>query len=181
MTEADAQYLAVLARPLLANLELVSSAPTQRLGAVVTGGRTWEHSQPPGESHPLWEHFSERLRGAETLPAGLAIIAEMTDALTYARRRPMATVTGETADDLAERIIEDGEDWAPSDVALAMRCTPTFVRRARLAHNRDPESGQLLDKADPWALARELHGRRSLRTIERLTGIPRSTLHDRLR
>lgn len=170
------------AGPVLLRLTLVSHAPTARLGSTGSGSNgAHESHRPPGDSTPDAEYFRNRLDRAETLSDALEAYLSARACLAGILRRTMAVVAGETAAELAERIVEDGEGWTAEDVALALRCTPTFVRKARLSLGRDPETGYSAPDGDPMAVALELHQRgRSIRTIARLTGIPRSTLHDRL-
>jgi hypothetical protein len=171
----------IAAAPVLLRLALVSHAPSAKLGGVRSSNGSHESSRPSGDATPDAEYFRCRLDGAQTLSDALAAYLEARACLAGILRRTMATVTGETAAELAERIVEDGEGWEAEDVALALRCTPTFVRKSRLSLGRDPETGYSAPDGDPMAVALELHGRgRSIRTIARLTGIPRSTLHGRL-
>jgi len=142
---------------------------------------TPEHRPPPGDSNPPEEALGQELLRAETVGQVEAIGVRAHATLIAATRRRLVASTVETADELAARIVEDGEGWDADEVATAMRCTPTFVRRARLGHGRDPEDGRQ-PSGDPMAVACELRRRgRSLRAIAALTGVPRSTLHDRLR
>jgi hypothetical protein len=53
-------------------------------------------------------------------------------------RRPLAAVYAETADDLAALVVERGEGFAASEVSVALRERPTFVRRARPGGRRGP-------------------------------------------
>jgi hypothetical protein len=165
----------------LARLSLVSHAPASRMDAMPRTHGTPEHRPPPGEANPPHERLGHELVSASTVEEVLAVGRKAHDELVAATRRRFVPSTVETADELAERVIDDGEGWAAGDVATAMRCTPTFVRRARLAALRDPEDGRPIDPEDPWEAARELRRRgRSLRAIAALTGVPRSTLHDKL-
>lgn len=169
------------ARPLLVRLAMISHAPAARMDAMPRTRGTPEHRRPPGESRPEAEHFRDRLEGAKSVAAALVILDELRAELAHATRRAMAHDTTETMDELAERVVEDGAGWTVADVALAMRCLPSFVRRARLTYGRDPETGYTPPDADPMYVAEVLHSMgRSTRTIERLTGIPRSTLRYRL-
>ena len=101
----------------------------------------------------------------------------------FERKALLANGTTETLEELCARIVQDG--WAiPTDeCARAMRCTPTLVRRARLAAERHPETGYSLPprQQDPmeWALKLDAVGL-SVRQIATLTGLPKSTIHDRL-
>lgn len=171
-----------LARPILARLQLLMHGTTQSLGPVTRARGTPEHNRPPGEIKPPHEVFAERIRAAASADEALRVVIEARKALKNATRRTMMVTSFETADELAERIRADGEGWAVKDVAMAMRCTPTFVRRARLESDRDPETGYSVpDAEDVMAVAQQLReGGRSYRVIAQLTGIPRSTLHDRL-
>lgn len=170
------------ARPVLLRLAMVSHAPALRLGAVRGSNGAHESSRPPGELIPDAEYFHNRLQRSETVSDARETLSEARACLAGVLRRAMAHVPGESAVELAARITEDGAGWTAEDVAQAMRVTPTFVRRARLLAGRDPENGLTPPDADPMVLAVELFAAgRSLRTIARLTGIPRSTLHDRLR
>jgi hypothetical protein len=169
------------ARPLLVRLAMISHAPAARMDAMPRTRGTPEHRRPPGEARPEAEQFRDRLEGAKTVAAALAILDELRTELAHSQRRAMAQGTTETAADLAERIVEDGAGWAVSDVSIACRCTGSFVRRSRLTFGRDPETGYTPPDADPMHVAEVLHDLgRSTRTIERLTGIPRSTLRYRL-
>lgn len=95
------------------------------------------------------------------------------------RRRPEPADESETLDQLKARIVETGNGWTPKEVALAMRCTPTLVRAARLEADRHPETGKIEGSVEH---ARELLANGcSLRQVAILTGIPKSTLHDALR
>jgi hypothetical protein len=95
------------------------------------------------------------------------------------RRRPDPPPPGETLDDLKRRVLEEGAGWTPHEVALAMRVTPTFVRNVRTEAERDPQTGKPDDRLAKGLklLAEGL----SLRQVERITGVPKSTLHDAAR
>jgi hypothetical protein len=142
---------------------------------------TPEHRCPPGELDPPEDRLRRRLLSAETIEDVQAIEREAHEILVAATKRPLGHRSYETADERDERIVAEGEGWAPDDVAGAMGCRPFDVRHARLVRKRDPETGRELPEGDPFLVAAELraHGR-STRVIERLTGIPRSTLRYRL-
>jgi hypothetical protein len=169
------------AGPVLLRLALVSHAPASRIGSVRSSNGAHDSSRPSGDAMPDAEYYRDRIERSETVPEARTALTEARGCLAGLLRRAMARVPGETALELAERIVDDGEGWEPRAVADAMRCTPTFVRRARLLLGRDPETGRLTAGGDPMAVAVELRAAgRSFRTIARLTGIPRSTLADRL-
>lgn len=160
---------------------LVSNAPVSRLDAMPRTRGTPDHRRPTGEDEPAFERFAKAYDRADTAEALLNLGKRVTEELTSSTRRTMVPSTAESATELAERIVEDGSGWDVADVASAMRCTPTFVQRARLAAGRDPVTGRTPPDADPMTVAAELRAMgRSWRTVSRLTGIPTMTLHDRL-
>lgn len=174
------QEIREAARPILIRLALVSHAPAGRLDAMPRTHGTPEHRKPPGEAHPPAEVFRDRLQRACTRAEARRVLDEASAELERTLRRPLAVESIETAEDLAERIVLDGAGWTADDVALATHCLPRFVRAARLAFGRDPESGLTPPDGEPMEVARRLRDEgRSYRTIARLTGIPRSTLFDR--
>lgn len=160
---------------------MVSTAPASRLDAMPRTRGTPEHRRPTGEATPTWESLARALDAAETVEEVVRVGQRVRAEVVAATRRTMVRSTTESATELAERIVGDGAGWPADDVATAMRCNVSFVTRARLAAGRDPETGLLPRDADPYELASELRAQgRSYRTIAALTGIPRSTLHDRL-
>jgi hypothetical protein len=169
------------ARPFLVRLAFVSQAPAGRMDAMPRTRGTPEHSRPPGEAHPEAEHLAHRLARSTSSVEASAIVDEIRAELSHATRRALPMDATETAQDMAERIIEDGVGWTADEVALACRCLPSFVRASRLAFDRDPETGKTPPDGDPVEVARVLRDQgRSWRTIERLTGVAHSTLRYRL-
>jgi hypothetical protein len=170
------------ARPVLLRLMMLSHAPAARMGSVRTGNGAHESSRPPGELHTAAERYRDSLSNSSlSVKEARAILTDARAELMRTMRRPMANGTTETLEEYTERIVNDGCGWPVDDVASALHCTPTFVRRVRLACGRDPETGNTPPDADPWELAQTLRMEgRSYRTIAALTGIPRSTLADRL-
>jgi hypothetical protein len=111
---------------------------------------------------PDAEYYRDRIERSETVPEARTALTEARGCLAGLLRRAMARVPGETALELAERIVDDGEGWEPRAVADAMRCTPTFVRRARLVLGRDPETGRLTAGRRSDGCRRRASGGRSL-------------------
>jgi hypothetical protein len=95
------------------------------------------------------------------------------------RRRPEPPSEGETLVELKTRIVKTGAGWTPQEVALAVRCTPTFVRNVRTEFDRNPETGKVEGSLE-HARALLTQGL-SLRQVAILTGIPKSTLHDAMK
>jgi hypothetical protein len=162
-------------RQVLVELALASVVPARALASVVTGSAP-ESRAPRGEHSPA-DRWRERFNAAhEHERAGVLHDAERE--LSHLRRRRFAVGTAHDGDELRERILRDGTGMVPRDVAFALRCTPTLVRRTRLAGGRDPEHGRPveLERFDAAAL---LAAGLSFRAVELVLGVSRSTLHDR--
>lgn len=138
---------------------------------------------PGGESSPMAEEYAALFAKARTPEHARVILDEARAELSAWMRRPLAPDTTETLDELMARIVEDGWAMTPDECAFAMRCLPSLVRRARLLGGRNPETGKHLPtiQHDRMAWARMLDSAGlSVRQIELLTGVPKSTLHDHL-
>lgn len=167
-------------RALLIRMALVSYGGVQRFG-----GRRGESGAlgPPGESSPMHDKWAVVFVGAADPDMARRLTEEAQAELDAWVRRPLAPDTTETWEEIAARIVGDGWGLASEECAMAMRCTPTMVRRARLAEMRHPDTGYHLPAPhDPITWAIQLDGLGlTLRQIETVTGVAKSTLHDRLR
>lgn len=171
-------FRAMDAATLLARMALLSYGATQHFGG--RGGDSGRIG-PPGDARPMADRWASRFAAAS--PSALAGLVEEAEREFDAWiRKPLAPDTTETWEELAGRIVSDGWGITASECAMAMRCTPTMVRRARLAELRHPETGYGLPvEADSMAWARALDDAGlTLRQIEAVTGVAKSTLHDRL-
>jgi hypothetical protein len=161
-------------------MSLVSYGAVQRFGP---RSRSVEGALlPPGEDQPMHEIWARRF--AKAAPDELRdLVTEAEAELDAWVRRPLVPDTVETLEELCARIVDDGWGVTAAECARAMLTTPTLVRNARLAAGRHPESGYHLPapSRDAWAWA-EMLDRVGLnvRQIATLTGLPKSTLHDRL-
>lgn len=163
-------------REVLARLEL-TSVTRARVYAGTISGSSPTSIPPTGEASPgaLW-----RARFNAAAPADRAsVLAGARDELARIKRRRFPVAPIRDGDDLRERIVRDGEGMEPITVAIALRCTPTYVRRTRIIAGRDAESGKrvTLLALEPRAL---LAAGMSVRAASALTGIPRSTIQDRV-
>lgn len=133
---------------------------------------------PAGEHEAPVDYFIALYVRAH--PSDRPAIEELAQAyLDRWRRRPEPPGEAETLDELKARVVKTGAGWTPAEVALAMRCTPTFVRATRIEADRNPETGKIEGSIEH---ARELLATgHSLRQVAILTGIPKSTLHDALK
>ena len=133
---------------------------------------------PAGEPEPPWVYWLDLYVGAPEHERS-DIEARARAYLEAWRRRPEPPSEEESFDQFKARIVEAGESWTPQEVSLALRCTPTLVRQARLEADRNPETGKPEGSVEH---ARTLIAQGlSLRQVAMLTGIPKSTLSDALR
>jgi hypothetical protein len=171
---ADAE--AVLIRMALISYGAVQSYRTRTQGGEGDG-------KPSGEAMPLHDTWALIFDGARDEDHMAELVVAARAELDGWIRRPMAPGTTETLEELSGRIVADGWGISADECSRAMRCTTTLVRRARLGAGRHPENGYSLPSRSrnpmTWAFKLDAAGL-SLRQIEALTGVPKSTLHDRL-
>jgi hypothetical protein len=165
------------ARQVLAELSLVSVVPARAVLAATSTNPP--ESAPParGDRSPV-DHWRARF-DATTDDAELApLVLLAREELAHLRRRSLPVSSWSTLDDLNERVAE-GVGLSAEALALALRCTPRLVARLRVAAGCDAAHGRpvALDRLDPRAL---LAAGMSYRAVAAATGIPRSTLHDRI-
>ena len=130
---------------------------------------------PQGEPYPPVAYWWALYLRAPSDEQRIEIEQRADEAYWAYVRRPEPPPEGETYEQWVDRIIEQGEGWEARDVAMAERCTPRMVRKARIARERSPETGRL---EGSFEHARELLGRGlTLRQVAMMTGISKSTLH----
>jgi hypothetical protein len=134
---------------------------------------------PGGEGDPPLDHWLALWASARLPHEKVLIVAAARSELAAWKRRPDPPPEGETGQEMIERLIHEGEGWTARDVALAFRCTPSLVRRWRIEHERNPDTGRAEGTIEQ---AKDLmaSGKYTLRQVAMLTGIPKSTLHDHL-
>jgi len=143
MTEPAHGNLDLAMRQVLAELELTSHGSTQSWNSSGHGGES-VNVFPPGESCPPHIEWRERYERAITDDARQRVIDDAGRALRGIIRRAKVTpVSGESEKEFAARVISTGRGFGVGEVATAMRCTPTRVRRIRLA------GGVSLDFGEP--------------------------------
>lgn len=173
----ESQAVIAAARPVIMRMALLSYGSVQVMGRRQGGD---DARAPSGESHPMAEKWARKIIDAPTQETLDAAKAELGSWL----RRPLVPDTTESLEELCARIVTDGWGITAEECAVAMRCTPTLVRRARLAEMRHPETGRSLPErgAGGIAWARELERLGlSLRQIEAITGVSKSSLHRALK
>lgn len=130
---------------------------------------------PSGEGAPPLDHWLELWLLAASPSERKLIVQAARSELAAWKRRPEPAPEGETGRQMIERLIREGEGWTVADVALAFRCTPSMVRRWRVEHERNPDTGRLEGSMED---AKGLIDRGfTLRQAAMLTGIPKSTIH----
>jgi hypothetical protein len=162
-------------RQVLLDLELTSTARAHACVPVVSCSPP-SSAAPSGDDTPA-AYWRGRFAAADSDDEAHELVEQARAELCSIRRRAFAPMRYETADELAERVIGEGEGVDALRVSIALRCTPTFVRRARLAQGRDPDYGHvvLLDVLSPRSL---LDAGFSVRTAAAVLGMSRSTLHE---
>ncbi len=169
-------------RQVLAELELTSHGSTQSWNSSGHGGES-VNVFPPGESSPPHIEWRERYERATTDDARQWVIDDAGRALRGIIRRAKVTVaSGESEKQFAARVISTGRGFGVGEVATAMRCTPTRVRRIRLANGVSLEFGLALaveaPDADAERRARTLAEQgMSVRQIGLLTGMSKDRVH----
>lgn len=164
-------------RQVLLELELLSVTRARAFVPVVTTSPP-SSAPPTGDESPA-AYWRRRLDEAGTEAEAQELVDLARQELQHLRRRAFAPIAFDDAADLSARVIEDGEGCDPLFVSIALRCTPTFVRRARVRAGRDAERGLKVRLADldPRAL---VDAGLSIRQAAVVSGVPRSTLSDRL-
>lgn len=171
-------------RLLLAELELISHGSTQSWNSA--GGSHSESTAvlPYGESAP--PHLVLRdLYIAQTTDHGRrTIVTRMRTALREARGRvDRSHVVYETREQEDARIVKQGEGFTDHEVAFRFNCTPSRVRRARLAAGVNPETGKPAlpahEAADQRTEAQRMKADgMSVRQIAMVLGRPPATVGD---
>jgi hypothetical protein len=163
-------------RQVLLELELTSTARAYAFAPLVSGSSPTS-GVPNGEDTPA-AYWRDRFGDARTEREAHELTELARVELRSIRRRAFPALSYDSADELVERVIRDGEGVAPLQVSIALRCTSTFVRRARIARGREPEHGRVVDvELEPRAL---LAAGLSYRQVAVVLGVPRSTLHERI-
>ena len=162
-------------RVVLAQLELVSTAPTQRLDPGCGSGddtstgvwaphervrwrlagvelglrRRLDATEAIGDA---WQRELRRqaahLWRLEAREAILQAAQDDLEALTGRNGQPPAPRTAQLDEPgaLQRMVVEEGEGWPVEDVARRFRLAEAFVRRLRMRAERDPDTGHPLDE-----------------------------------
>ena len=164
-------------RQVLADLELTSVARARAFVPVVTTSPP-DSAPPTGDESPA-AFWRDRFDQADTPDQAAALLEAARAELAHIRRRAFPDVSWEDASELAARVLRDGEGVDAGTVAIALRCTRTFVRKTRLVASRHPDTGRRvrLEVLDPALL---VGAGLSIRQVAVVVGVPRSTLHGRL-
>jgi hypothetical protein len=142
-------------------------------------------SMPPASvEHPVERLVVEAERALGDVEAlGRGLVAVRAELGLILRRDLAPNLEVDSLEDLAELIVSRGAGWTAREVAISLRCTPTMVRRVRLAHGLELERGRRLELSGHGAeLGLELvSAGMSYRAAAVVPGVARSTLSDRVR
>lgn len=128
---------------LLRRLQLCSAVPARGLIGGVAHGRP--DSMPPSGGPSPAEHYAQEAeRVGDDVPALVTLLRRADAELTHLLRRDLAPMPSLTLADLRATIVDRGEGFTVDEVAIAMRCSATMVRKARLLAGRDAERGRPL-------------------------------------
>jgi hypothetical protein len=182
-------------RQVLAELETLSHGSTQSFAAAPGAGSDESYGCPPGDSRPPhliwrneWDCNAQEEREGRRTPAQAnerreEILRHARDELVAHRKRDMAkaVVIEESTEELESRVVEVGKGWTVEQTARECRCTPTFVRRARLKAGAHPVTGVTPEgkpePKDQRERCRELAGNgMTERQIVWLTKLPKTTV-----
>lgn len=133
------------ARQLAAELELLSHGSTTSWSP---SGRSVPDSRiPSGEPWPPHLMFLDEYRNAPGPTSRQQAIRRWRKVLDAHRGHGTLTAPapGETPEQEEQRMVVVGEGWSVTDVALTFRCTPTRVRRVRLAAGVNVDTGRRPD------------------------------------
>lgn len=155
-------------RHILAQLEMISHGSITAYNSA--GGNDSEHpggKRPAGDSCPPHDRYREQYVAAKTDSARSAVIDAAQCELRALRKaaapsKPIEPETEAEFDARAQQLLAHG--WEVEDVARAMKCTPTRIRRAATACKHP----------DVHALAAE---GKSVRGISISTGLSKSEIH----
>jgi hypothetical protein len=170
-------------RQLLAELELIAHGSCQAWNSAGGHGESTT-VLPFGELHP--PHITLRILYIEqhTDAGRSSVVKAMEDELEAVRGHvDRSHVVGESREDEDKRIVKQGEGFNADEVALRFNCTPTRVRRARLAAGRSPRDGTAprasveVEDGQTEALRMKAQGM-SVRAIAMVLVLPKSTIHD---
>jgi len=175
VTEPTHGNLDLAMRQVLAELELTSQGSTQSWNSSGHGGGESDKVYPFGDQFPPHIEWRERYERATTDDARQQVIDDAGRALRGIIRRTKVTPgREETEKQFAARVISTGRGFGVGEVATAMRCTPTRVRRIRLANGVSLDFGLTLT-VDVEQRCRDLEGRgMTERQIGMLTGLAKS-------
>jgi Helix-turn-helix len=171
-------------RQVLAQLELVSYGSTFGWDSPARDGDT-SGRRPPGSDRPAHDHFRARWNDAHTDYAREKTLNAARETLHAIGHTPRVKIKEEPIAKRDARIVRDGAGIPPTDVAIAFRCGPGDVRRARLAAGRDPLHGQPLPELEHASAHEKVLTLAELglsqRQVAERTGISQATVNRILR
>lgn len=129
---AGIQMSELAMRQVLAELETLSQGTCANWSPTGRSSDSKGGNRPPGDAHPPHVYWREQWDRAVGSYDQEKVIRSARAELESWRKRPEVTVQLETEDELADRIVKEGKGSPVDEIAQHCRCTPTFVRKARL-------------------------------------------------
>jgi hypothetical protein len=134
-------------RQLLLDLALTSNGRSGSYAGSSTGGDHADVVPTLGLFDAPHLYFAREWDQAVDDAERAVVVQRARDTLDEIRRSPSPEpLVVENAEERARRIVKYGVGLEPYQVAISAKCTPTFVRHARVAAGRDPEKGRLLKR-----------------------------------
>lgn len=162
-------------RVALARLELLSYGTTWS-PALTRVSERFGGDRPPGNPNAPHIWLRQRYLAAVNDSDRILVICQARAVYEELTTRKHILVREETAQERADRILK-ARGWPARDVAIALRCSASEIRRIRTDHGCDPETGEpaILD-------AKALRAKGiSFRNIAKLLGKPESSIRYQLR
>lgn len=148
-------------RQVLASMELLATGGVTNYAPTGAGGIP--DSRPPSgvrfdgvSAMPLHLYWRKRYEiaverdqeatireGGEITKARQVVLSKAQDQLAVFKKRPKVTIQLETEAELEARIVKEGRGESVERIAQHCRCTPTFVRKARLKAGVSSTTGKL--------------------------------------
>jgi hypothetical protein len=182
--EASVEGLSVTIRhqihQVLIELELVSHGTTANWSPTGRGGGG--PALPPGELRPPHVYWRERWLDAVDEEDQRRVLAGARVELASLRKRSEVKIRVETEEELEARIVREGLGEPVDIVATAMRCTGTFVRKARLKAGVSVTTGHAPKDVTVGTMDQQEHARElaengmTERQIQFITRLPKTTV-----
>jgi hypothetical protein len=166
----------------LLELMMLMHGTTQSWNPTTSGSRERD-PRPPGEAHPIAEHYATAYAAASNEIAKRRVLHEARDELQAWRGHGTRRHAGETREELEDRILKDGRGFDAHTVAIRFDTNAGRIRKLRVANGCLPDTGYPLpgvelDQVRSPERVRDLHEQGyTLRQITTITKVSKSHVH----